>query len=1108
MIFRWRHSVIQTLLLGVLCLSAVVPHSARAQDAWEAGCEILRSSEALPTARADVLRLQTGLRAALRMTMDQDRLEISDLRDGGMGKVTREALTALCAEVPLTPGNDPVEGTVELASHYAAITAGEPESPDTPAQWPQRARTMDLAAQSASLGPVAIRMAGGADMALAALRPDLVSDPNRCSVFAPGGTPPDILDPGAVSVAMRALGVADAGLSSQSTWLGDIGAQLGVVCAAYPVPGPAGQLIASLTRLGRLEVVRPGLLSQLADPEFVTWVAADQGMRLRRLLGTDPAVLTLAADHAATRAPVSPATGQPVVEETAAMTPAATSQLPPSCTGGRSGLKITYTSLTPEDLTRLNGDNAALVALEPLAESTFPSAAALRDAILIALDGMLDACLKDRIAKMVTAPGSAGKFFSIDPGLPDTVEFQKFSPHLVASMTEKLQVRSPTADQLTEVIVADMELLLKEDLDATISEIAGAVSEAAEERLPTLDTPAEGAPEGDLYDNLFAFEVPVDTLEQIFPEAQDADFSDALIAADFEQFTSRELVKTNVTTVLVGVRDARVEAATELADLIVPDTLREFWSLTPALIDGIAALPTLAPPTADISGDLTEIVGLSYPNDRLFEVALKNFSEIRIDRGEDPLDARSTAALLDVARKTVDNPRADRVPVLLTDDCGCVAPRRENALVYGFWPFWEAPLENTDNPVEPGSSAGLNLEIVERVAFWGLQTTVAGVVVPEERWTNEAARSFITSAHRHQAKADLAVELVGWQQWDSPTVDRLVVQIDRMMRPLERLDRNSWRERLRSLPAIFDSKQPDGLTLYLRGYDGRSSAPRANLEPIEQLVTQLNSRLELRDQTINLAVDQPLSDDSNIQLFGDLAPFLTGLNPEDRLIKLLLVFLERPTTATKKAIRRGIDSEAAYGGELRTQIYRALVPVVPPGAHSAIYTSRDQNSPEPTEYGQLVDDLIWFQDNFAGIGLWPGTGLMKNSDTGVAAEISKIFDKPRFAAIPEQYRSSLETLCDTACPNRVYVQALSAISAVAAAFLMVASLFNGLANKVSYGLMLVPMTIAVLFGLLGLLATCDTRALWPLLALVALAIAVSGILLFNAYQRGLNGPKP
>ena len=143
-------------------------------------------------------------------------------------------------------------------------------------------------------------------------------------------------------------------------------------------------------------------------------------------------------------------------------------------------------------------------------------------------------------------------------------------------------------------------------------------------------------------------------------------------------------------------------------------------------------------------------------------------------------------------------------------------------------------------------------------------------------------------------------------------------------------------------------------------------------------------------------------------IFKDLEAILIDEEDSRAPVDYIFIFLQEPTSSSKKTLRRKVEDE--FRGAHRKAVLRKIVPVISPFGHQ-----NDVRGP----FAQFTDDLIYLQDNFAGVGLWP---LPLDSDQDAATIKDKIIDlysvkneSNRLGDMIEEYAPAL---CQFACPNR------------------------------------------------------------------------------------------
>ena len=533
------------------------------------------------------------------------------------------------------------------------------------------------------------------------------------------------------------------------------------------------------------------------------------------------------------------------------------------------------------------------------------------------------------------------------------------------------------------------------------------------------------------------------------------------------------------------------------------------------------------------------------------------------------------------ARKTVPDPDRlrDYGPVAI-EDCDCVPKRREHGQVYGFYPFWEDefdPGPAVDTGADPAAGEAtaadattdttaadpaapkpplqrrVDFGTVSRVAFYGLELALSrsdtAFSVDEvhlrhaEQWA-AAKRSFVNSAHRYRAKADVAIDIWGWQGWSAKNIDDAAALIVAQMQPFDRFEGYGWDQIVDALPTRFDPTRPDGLTLIFRDYPALKSDLTATCR-ITQLISRVYLNLPDRiNQTINVGVDVDFPFDDaekwEISLFDELNGLLLtsdrieqmanlrqcddvaataeqvvldepepagwrrfgrGSSPDDVVDKILL-FLQRPTgggTSGSAQMLRYQMEVSSFRGETLTAALRSIIPVVPPGAHRYVGPGGD--------YGTLHNDVIYFQDNFGGIGFWPAPRPSRaegDDPARVAAFLTE--------TLTEGPRTQIGAwVCGLVCPNRAFLD-MGSIALFGVLLLLTwRSFYSGVVDRVAFRVFTIGMVwigAIVLVLVLVLRTICDPAAIWPGVFLALLVLALGLILIYNFVQRVQNGPMP
>ena len=1042
--------------------------------AAQEGCDALSDPGAVAAA-AGGPEARAAVQAGLRVAFGEDA---RDLSDGVIGPVTLSFLGQLCAQVPLAAGTDPVAGTLDLAREYAALSR---EADD----WTARiADPALLAAATATFNRDVLRLAGPPQTSAQALAG--TSDPADCAALATAELPADPAGLVRLQAGLAALLDADPNL----TPLGDAPetrAALAQACAAYPAGGTAA-LVAEVQRLGDIAAAVPDALPTLASAQFARWLEASQAVRLGRLLGTVPAVVRLLQDYLAEAGPVT-------IAEVPGCEPPDAAAIP------------TWFALDPADLEKLAARATLNAALAPIAAERFAD----RDALVAAVNGVLGLSLPDcgarRVQATVARHEEEATVYALDAEALQHLALVPDLADVLPALQPLAAIESDSREALEAGVEAAVRASVRETAAAAATRAADAAAAAAENVSPSPDTPAPGIPAAAPAAPSEEFAITESSLLMLQAAVPDESMLEAISSTPYRPLESRDLVRSDMLNalqpVVAGIADDRTR---ERMEAVLP-TVRMRWRLGDAAIADLAADPAFAAIPPEALTALAGLSGIAYPDERLFDGALASLPV--------PLDPATNAAILDVARKRVAEPYARRQVAPIAADCGCNVGRRPNSLVYAFYPFWSFA------GAEDAAPPPVDFDLVGRIAFDGLLLDAHGQLNYAAHW-KDAAATFTASAHRHQAKVDLAIRLRGWRDWTDEAA-RLAASsvVEEMTRPhaeanlvrtpgmLGRLDR-------------YLSRDPDGVTLIVEGYTGAArSAPG-----IDRLVTFVRTVAEELDdsgRTVNLAFDIPLLDPATAAapLFQDLRGLLVDVaDPERRVVEHVLVFLERPTSRAKKVLRARVES--SFKGEERIQVLRALIPVVPPGANAPLEPHQSDGlvelaTSETNSYGQFRDDIVYFQDNFDGIGFWPapvaGATLPDGSPDLAADLVAARYYAWVPPLVPRAYealvRDGVDGACALICPNRVLFYLAGAATGGLAAAVAVLSLYSGRSRTVAHRLFLVPALLMLLLAILVATAACDTDSRsWSVLALLGLMMLTSGSVAFHWYERRVDGPMP
>lgn len=1067
----------------------------------------------------DINLVQSGLRAALGD-------ESGQLSDGRMGQYTRSALERLCNKVPRY-GSVPDEiGTLDLAIEYGEMFK-------LMQLWAKETLAEGflgtlIPEDNGAPTPEILRLAATPPMSVAVLidthvRPDCAGIVN--------------------------LKLAETAKTAMNVLLRDkVATSLEEICMAFPVDGNLTDFADALAAIGALEEAQPGAIRTLRDPEFAKWINEKSASRMLALLGTNDAVLQLLDDY-------------PQKEEPSVVV------LPASCKAKDVQSTLTYMSFGQAQLDLLADPVDLSPVFEALAEKQFVSADLLWQALHDALEKVAGDCVLDQVQDLVMGPDNLGQIFELNA---ETVASFKLNPGLSTAeplITPLVGITSPTREELLVGIKATLSKSLNAALAAEVELAAGTAAGAAEPVKDVLDEPRVDEAQFEKLVLPPQIGVTDAALIAVTDTIVNQTFKTALEEAPFLSGTNPDQIKANVRQLLRPLVADQITEAVNKDMVAIEDAIVTAWMLTPTLKEKIGVIAqsvsTVGDSTAlDLPARMKSLVGVQYPIKRLFQAALNDVQSVNGASSNLPsLSDGLTARAIKLASQNVPAPNARRVTAPLASDCGCVPKRKDagrrndtgeleqSTNVYSFYPFWLAPIMPPKNgeakPVEDvdpdtikdagnsppekepakGKAKGpelVDFELTSQLAFYGLEFSYDNPktddlgqrnlrLLHQEHWAT-AKRDFVNSAHRHRAKADLAFTLFDWSSWTPAEISLVVEQIDSQSLPFKRFEGASLLEASKGyLLTRFDTVQPDGVTLIFEDYTGDPKKD-LNIGNLILLTQQVQRRLAKRGQSVNLAFGLNLMEVSDRSpLMDDLHKLLIAESDDTKkIVDKVLVFLERPTSNTKKRLRARFD-RGGYRGEERPKVLRSIIPIVPPSGHQFVEQlpqKGQEPNPSADEYSQFTDDVAYFDDNFGGIGFWP-VPLIGAPET---AKIKEVISEKWNAKGPLQdakiIREKLTAVCTFACPNRAYIILLAMAIFTVVALLIWRSFYSGTVDWIAFKLFGVWIGVAVIAVLLLLLTGCDHRAFWPPILLGLLAASLAAIAIFGMIQRARNGPKP
>ena len=497
---------------------------------------------------------------------------------------------------------------------------------------------------------------------------------------------------------------------------------------------------------------------------------------------------------------------------------------------------------------------------------------------------------------------------------------------------------------------------------------------------------------------------------------------------------------------------AELEPEPESIDELEPEPMPEPEPLIPALvIERLRAIQTMVYPTKSL---LVNAITTQLGKEASLYIEHQSTIESKAYKGPFPTTG---------------------VIALGGSDCGCV--RTMSGITYGFYPGW---LANTKRD-EPAQL--VDFSTLSRIAYYGVVLDNKGDVVGSGLWDEGDNRAnFIANAHKYGTKADLVFFSDSWQQWDELAMENAEATV---------------------VQRVVDQKQGrlDGITLYFDGFREYRFA-RVKINSFVKGLHEKLSKSSRSDITINLMLDlEPSSLKANESLLVDIKAAILGTDEDGQpFVDSIITFLEQPTTDTKKLLRTIIENE--FKGIDRRNVFRKIIPVLTPNGHYPLASGA---------HDQFYDDLVYFQDNFAGIGFWP---LPFATDVGSETVKEKVIDVFYKSSdddfLKENADKYLPQLCQFSCPNRFYFRV--AFCVLLGAFILYAlfALWNyNLRNLFVKNIIYFSLLVGVLVLVFLISLVCDPY--WSMRAdNLALGLLFSGVVyvLWRYIGKMKQGPLP
>lgn len=375
-------------------------------------------------------------------------------------------------------------------------------------------------------------------------------------------------------------------------------------------------------------------------------------------------------------------------------------------------------------------------------------------------------------------------------------------------------------------------------------------------------------------------------------------------------------------------------------------------------------------------------------------------------------------------------------------DCGCVIEdrlpgggstlggRTNAGIVYGLFPIWQT-----------GHEQLIDFTVLSSIGYYAVPFDDAGELLDPLRnlRENNERLDFVDTAHRHGVRVDWIIRRVDWSSWQAMDADQRARAFEKLVDNIADMlqeGTGTWLRKLASTLSLGGVPAPhrgDGVTLYFDNYP----EDKPSIDAFKAFHQNLHNRLR-----------ETVGDQYSVNLLFPASAIGTGIHDCENLSALLngptkgapanagkfLVFLREPSIDSKKDLRQVIENCAT--GKQRKDLQQNIVPIIQYDGYST---------------AQLTDDVIYFDFNFGGVGLWPHP-VASNADAAPKdakqrVTVEQIGGDIRTILIGERgqtgkVQTGIDRVCKFVCPNRWVFRGLLEAFLV----LLVASLVLRLTN--------------------------------------------------------------
>lgn len=343
--------------------------------------------------------------------------------------------------------------------------------------------------------------------------------------------------------------------------------------------------------------------------------------------------------------------------------------------------------------------------------------------------------------------------------------------------------------------------------------------------------------------------------------------------------------------------------------------------------------------------------------------------------------------------------------------CDC-APDTSEGMIYGFYPLW------TDSDKKQ-----IDFGLLSRIGLYGLTFNDKGDLPPLNG--KGAPLTLLQAAHRHMTKVDWVLHKNDWRAWSQGDAVSKGATFDRMLHSISRLlgatfPKTDWRgTAAASLGLERGPSMGDGITLRFEGFPVKDQ----NLfnKFVIQLYHQLAAMKPARHLKLIVTTEELEGEAATPFSAVNLQGLIAQTNPIDPGLSMaqsrsnraadmsVLVLMKEPTVLSKLSLRVGIE-KSLYSSE-RVRMLRNIVPVI---------------EYDGVRAGQLRDDIIYFSDNFGGVGFWP-LPFASEDDLVEGSTTANSVLRAHFKNTGVD-GGAFDSVIDLVCPNRTWLRWLAWIS--------------------------------------------------------------------------------